>query len=229
MCTLGTVAKQSTVACWLLLWAMSAAGAELEAGRVTYLRGEATLRHAASSRPMAVGTTVQAGDRIVTGKDSRAVVTLTDGTTITLGDDTDFGFKAYEYSTATHEGKAALELLKGVFRAVTGLLGKQAHPDLTVTTVVATLGVRGTDFWGGFHFSDALDVAVFAGRGIFVENAAGRVEITEPGFGTTVRSAHTPPDPPKKWGRAKIDEAERAVALAERRTPKVETPNAFEY
>jgi hypothetical protein len=41
-----------------------------------------------------------------------------------------------------------LSLLKGGFRAVTGLIGKANHDDYSLATPIATIGIRGTDYLG---------------------------------------------------------------------------------
>jgi hypothetical protein len=154
---------------------------------------------------------------------ARVLLEFADGTKVTLGANTEFQVKDYRYAPQAEVPKAAFELLRGVFRAITGKLGDQDPPDFTVTTAVAVLGIRGTDFWGGFLFSNALDVAVFAGKGVYVQNSAGRVDIVAPGYGTTVRSATTAPEPPKRWGSAKLDAAKRAVSLDEGPAPESDT------
>ena len=76
---------------------------------------------------------------------------------------------------------------------------------------MGTIGIRGTDFWGGFYFSQALDVALLGGKGIYIENAAGLVEITQQGDGSTVRSANELPLPPTHWGDKKLDAAKQSI------------------
>jgi hypothetical protein len=202
---------------------VGARAAHAAAGEVRELRGEATLADATSTQKLQVGMAVRAGQRIVTGHNARVLLAFADGTNVTLGADTEFAVKDYRYAPQSRESKAAFELLRGVFRAITGKLGDQNPPDFTVTTAVAVLGIRGTDFWGGFLFSNALDVAVFAGKGVYVQNSAGRVDIVAPGYGTTVRSATTAPEPPKRWGSTKLDAARRAVSFDREVAPHVDT------
>jgi hypothetical protein len=202
----------------VLLAVLFAHDARAAVGEIKDLRGEATAATDGSVQNLRVGMALEVGQRIVTGPNARAVLQFEDGTVITLGEKTEFRVtefrvKSYHYGAQSNLGAAAFELLRGVFRAVTGRLGQAQHPDFTVSTVVATLGVRGTDFWAGFYFSEALDVAMFEGKGVYVQNSAGRVDLVAPGYGTTVRSANTPPQPPKHWGQSKIDAAKRAVSL----------------
>lgn len=190
----------------------SAAGVPL-AGRVSHVQGAAFANHRDSSDNLYKGRPVLVGDHIVTGHNSRVLLKMVDGTMLTLGADTEFVISAYHYSKKAKQGSASLELVKGVFRAVTGAIGKLRERDFKVKTSVATIGIRGTDFWGGFHFSDSLDVALLDGKGIYVENAAGRVEVTSIGDGTTISSANETPSAPKRWGDKKLSAAKQSVAL----------------
>jgi hypothetical protein len=204
--------------CWILLGLLAFAAlpwaeAALFAGEITRLQGTARIEEDASVHPAAVGMPVRAGDRVTTGADSRLVITFGDGTTVTLGASSELLIRDYRDPSEADEGRGALELVRGVLRAITGKLGALRQPDFTVTTTVATIGVRGTDFWAGFLFSDALDVVVFEGKGVYVENAAGRVELTQPGFGTTVESMQQPPSAPKRWPDEKIQRALATVAV----------------
>ena len=207
------------VVAFLLPVMVLARGALAAVGEVRDLKGEATVTDGAGTQTLRRGMPVDVGQRIVTGPNARVALQFADGTTVYLGEKTEFRVSAYRYAPQGWGGGAAFDLLRGVFRAVTGRIGEMQAPDFTVSTPVAVLGIRGTDFWGGFYFSDALDVAVFAGKGIYVQNSAGRVEIVEAGYGTTVRSANTPPEPPKRWGQGKIDAAKRAVSLEETPVP----------
>jgi len=96
-----------------------------------------------------------------------------------------------------------LRLITGAFRAITGSIGKLQKSKFEVETRVATIGIRGTDFWGGFTFGDALDVALLGGKGINIRNGSGRVDIDKVGLGTTVKSSTSVPTPQKStsWGQ----------------------------
>lgn len=183
------------------------------AGTVSHLQGGAFANHRDSSDNLYKGRSVLVGDHIVTGHNSRVLLKMVDGTMLTLGADTEFVISAYHYSKKAQQGSATLELISGVFRAVTGAIGKLKERDFKVRTSVATIGIRGTDFWGGFHFSKSLDVALLGGNGIYVENAAGRVEVTSIGDGTTINSANEPPTAPKRWGDQKLNAAKQSVSM----------------
>jgi hypothetical protein len=181
-------------------------------GSVMQMRGAAYADHLDSSANLYRSMTVHVGDRIVTGRNARVALKMSDGAILTLGADTEFVIGAYSYSKKLQQGSAALELVKGAFRAVTGGIGKLKGRDFKVKTAAGVIGIRGTDFWGGFHFSEALDVALLGGDGIFIENAAGRIEITRPGEGTTVQNANIAPTAPKRWDDQKLNAAKQSVS-----------------
>lgn len=185
------------------------------AGTVIHLRGAAFASHRQTSANLSLGAKILTGDHIVTGSNARVGVRMLDGAVLSLGADTEFVINDYRYQEQEKQGTARLELLKGVFRAVTGAIGKLQERDFKVKTAVGTIGIRGTDFWGGFYFSQALDVALLGGEGIYIENAAGVIEVTEPGQGITVNSANELPLPPKRWGEKKLNAAKQSIAWDE--------------
>ncbi|MEI7842895.1 MAG: FecR family protein [Gallionellaceae bacterium] len=181
-------------------------------GTVQKLRGAALTNHQSTSENLSVGMRVLVGDRIMTGTNTRVALKMNDGAILTLGADTEFVISDYRYSQKLQQGSASLELLKGAFRAVTGAIGKLKERDFKIKTKVATIGIRGTDFWGGFYFSQALDVALLDGKGIYVENAAGKVEVITQGDGTTIQTGNDAPSAPMHWGDKKINAAKQSVS-----------------
>jgi hypothetical protein len=181
------------------------------AGTVIHVQGAAFTNHRESSGNLLLGTQILVGDHIVTGHNARVGVKMVDGAVLSLGADTEFAVNDYTYQERERQGTARLELIRGVFRAITGAIGKLKERDFKVKTSVGVIGIRGTDFWGGFYFSQALDVALLGGKGIYIENSAGRIEITHPGDGSTVRNANELPSPAKRWGDKKLNDAKQSI------------------
>jgi len=182
------------------------------AGTVIHVKGSANVVRGSSTTPLTVGKQVSTGDGIVTGKDARVGLKMIDGGVLRLGADTVFIIEDYAYSEQASEGRARMFMLKGAMRVITGAIGKLKERDLKLDTVVATMGVRGTDFWIGYYFSDALDVALISGAGVYADNAAGRMEITRAGDGIAVKAVDQLPAPPIHWGQKKYDAALKSVA-----------------
>ena len=183
---------------------------DLVNGVVTRLQGNAVAMQDAIPRPLKVGDNILNGDVISTGKDSRLELRMIDDGVITLGERTVFVVIDYILDGIAPIG--TVRLLQGAFKAVSGELVKLANASFVVETELATIGIRGTTFWGG-TLDDTFDVTLLEGKSIYIETKAGRVEITTPGEGTNVRSANEPPSPPKAWPIAKVDRALATVTF----------------
>ena len=183
----------------LLLLACTNATAQTLAGSVVLLAGKASATNNGVTRALSRGEPVYAGDDITTGKNSYLNLLFTDDGHVLLRPKTRFQIDTYNYPappvtevTATpptidalkvqqqvvsSEGRTGLRLLKGAFRAITGLIGTANHDNFRVITPVATIGIRGTDF-GAFYDEDAkrLSVAVYSG-GINLTTDKGKTDV----------------------------------------------------
>ena len=198
-----------TIFVLLASWPLAPAAAdEHTAGTVVRLQAPVLAVQDALPRVLSVGDPVFVGDVISTGKGARIQVRMIDDSVFNLGERTSFTIIDYVYRDEA--GNAALRLLEGSFRAVTGKLAQASGGSFTVETEVATIGIRGTDFWGG-ALDGVFNIALLGGAGIVIENRAGRVEITEVGVGTTITSADVAPTTPKRWPQAKLRRAAETV------------------
>ena len=179
-------------------------------GVITRLQGNAVAMQDAIPRPLKVGDKILNDDVISTGKAARLEMRMIDDGVITLGERT--VFVVIDYILDGNAPNGTVRLLQGAFKAISGELVKTANASFVVETELATIGIRGTTFWGG-TLDDTFDVALLDGKSITIETKAGRVEITTPGEGTSVRSAHDAPSPPKTWPKAKIDRAVDTVTF----------------
>ena len=115
------------------------------AGKVLYARGNVSAQAPGGGLSIiASGAPVAVGDAVSTAEESFALIELIDHERITLRPDTTFAITAFD-QTAGQES-VALNLLKGGIRALTGLFGKRRPDSFRLTTPVATIGIRGTDF-----------------------------------------------------------------------------------
>lgn len=174
-------------------------------GEVVRLVGEVTVMRPARQFTPVTGMKICMGDRFVTGAASIAELRLRDGSLITVGKGSDFTIR--EYRIYREKPNVALfDLAQGAFRSVTGFITRRAHR-YEVRTAVATIGVRGTDFWGGYGLTEnGLDVLMLEGKGVYVQTEGGTVELDKPGLGTTVVAGGAP-SAPKTWGQEKVQRA----------------------
>jgi len=185
----------------LLLLLSNSVWANCNVGKVDQVNGNAVLERYSQKFRLGTDMTVCNGDKYQTDATSVVVLKLRDGSVITVGKDSEFVVNSYHlYKSKPNE--ASFELIKGAFRSVTGLISARPHR-YEIKTSMATIGIRGTDFWGGFGLTDGLDVVMLDGHGVYVrDNDGNTVELDKPGLGTTVLPGQLPSDP-KAWGDEK--------------------------
>lgn len=106
----------------------------------------AWLERAGRRVPIIPGMELRAGDQLVTGAGSRALVKLADGSLVKLGENGQLGFQ--ELNPAADLFKAALSVLEGAFRFTTDLVAKSRKREVSIRAAQVTAGIRGTDLWG---------------------------------------------------------------------------------
>ena len=127
------------------------------------------------------------GDSIVTGANSLAQLRMSDGGAVSVRPDTQLKLEGYRFmGPDDRESNFAVSILKGGFRALTGLIGRNNRQNVRVSTSSMTLGVRGTDFEVVHVLQPMPDVPagtynrVYDGA-ITVQNRAGASIVVNPG------------------------------------------------
>src|SRR5262249_44550670 len=122
-------------------------------------------------------------DTLVTDKTTtRAEIRFTDGTVVALRPDTTFKVDSYQYQPTSGQGgkggtfQYAVDLAKGGFRSVSAAISKKNPEAYKVTTPVATIGIRGTDFSLIINKHGALAAGMYHGS-ISINNSAGCIVI----------------------------------------------------
>lgn len=108
-------------------------------------------------RTLGAGLGVQQGDRLTTAAGASAIVKLTDGTRMTLRPQSEMVVQQVRYTPDAADNGLLLELLRGGFRALTGLITKGNDRAAMVKTPTATIGIRGTDFDARLCGADCAD------------------------------------------------------------------------
>ena len=116
------------------------------AGVVKIAKGTVAAERAGVRVPLAAGTRVNQGDRIVTNADGYLGITMRDDTLLTLGPGSVLALDTFGFDPKTHEGSFLASLTKGVLSVVTGLIAKRSPESFVVKTRISTMGVRGTEF-----------------------------------------------------------------------------------
>lgn len=159
--------------CLLYGTAVQAAGET--AASIVFASGKASIVDAKGVQRAAVrGGELMAGDTL-DSNDGLVQLRFSDGASMSLQPAT--RFRVDEYRFRQEDGKASAEdkgffsLLKGGFRTVTGLIGKQRKEQYRVQTAVAVIGIRGTDYLAKLD-DQGLALSTFSGLVEVCNNAA---------------------------------------------------------
>ncbi len=115
-------------------------------GTFKNLEGKVSIVRGSQNLPALSGQGLREGDRVVTGPNSAAAITLQDGTVFAVGSNASVDLTHYIFDTSSQNGSLLLNLLQGTLRMVTGIMGKTNPELIKVTTPTSVVGVRGTDF-----------------------------------------------------------------------------------
>ena len=175
-------------------------------GQVVRQTGPVTALRGGVPRSLYIGAFIQSGDRIRTGAGAKVRIDFRDGSSLSLGEDTDVELSAY---LPEGGGRGILTLLLGIIRTS---LSSVWRDGFEVRTLAAVASVRSTDWITELNGTRASVFVVdgsVAVRGV----GDGSEVLLEKGFGVDVDAGKAPP-PPKKWGAARVEQA-----LARTRVP----------
>ena len=129
-----------------LLLASGAASAQ-SAGEVEFARGVGFAQAPGQiPRTLGKGLPLREGDRLTTSEGGSAIIKLGDGTRMTVRPSSELVLQQFQYKENAADNSMLMQLVRGGFRAVTGLISKASPNAARVQTATATIGIRGTDF-----------------------------------------------------------------------------------
>ncbi len=134
--------------CWGCALLAAAAGAAAQsAGEVEFARGVGfAQRPGQTPRTLGKGLALKEGDRLTTSDGASAIIKLEDGTRMTVRPNSELVLQQYHFKENAPDNSMLMQLVRGGFRAVTGLIAKNSPNAAKVQTNTATIGIRGTDF-----------------------------------------------------------------------------------
>jgi len=180
-------------------------------GAVTRIQGEASGTRGDATRALGLTASVFLNEVVSTGEAARLEVTLVDNTRLTLGEKAKLTLDRYVFNSAAGSGTIRFAVV-GAFRFLSGQVSKLATSDVSVTTSVAAIGIRGTEFWAGPIDNQALGVFLIEGA-VSVLNAAGEQILSQPGQGTNIATPGAAPGPVTFWPQGKVNRALAAVTF----------------
>lgn len=146
------------------------------AAQVDFAVGDVTaLGPNGQSRTLGKGAQIEQGDTVNTNG-GRAQLRFTDGAYVSLQPQSQFRIDQYRFD-GKQDGneKSFFSLLKGGLRTITGLVGRTNKGNYQVSTTVATIGIRGTEYT--IQYGQSITGTVGEGE-INVCNGAGCLSVT---------------------------------------------------
>ena len=206
-----------------MLFRTGTASAAAVAGKVAALKGTVVaINPEGEERKLRRGRPIYAGDEIVSSKRSAVALKFKDKTSFALGADSSMRVDEFIYGESDEEDTITATVLKGAFRFITGLVAKKKPASMNVNLgITATIGIRGTNVAGELVGEAATIVLLEPEEegqytAIEVSNDHGTVEIDEPGFGTEVPDANSPPSPARRMKLNTINNLTRSIQSVSR-------------
>ncbi len=145
-----------------------------------------------------VGMKVNQTDKVVSGKDARAKIVMSDKNILNISPDTQLVIEAYKFNEAKDEKNVSLNVLYGKVRATVNQKYDGEKNKFQVKTPSAVAGVRGTDFLTSYNpTTNASKVVTFEGAVAVGSgtDASGKIQnpVTVPAGSFSVASDNGPP------------------------------------
>lgn len=189
-------------------------------GSVVRVQSSATV----DGKKAVTGALVYTGTVLDTSDNGRIEVLFNDKTSLVVGGGSTFIIDNFTYATGERSNteKAAFRLTKGAFRMITSKLVDAFPDNFIIRTPLTSIGIRGTDFWGGYLTPQEFDIVMLEGKGVIVTTMGGVIELETPGEGVTVPDPVLHPEgfakaltlpTKKKWGPDKLARATATVVF----------------
>lgn len=181
-------------------------------GKVVAIRNNVTATGSDSiCRKLILKAPVFLKDTIKTNQ-GRVQMMFKDKTMITLGRNSEMKITKYLWEPDNSDSTMETEINEGSFRIMGGAITRIAPGNFKTNTPSGTIGIRGS-MYAGILKGTMLSVVFQGGKGVYVRNKAGMVNITRPGFATKVKSLVDPPEMPAKLTQEDLIKLENTLAL----------------
>ncbi|MEX2518872.1 MAG: FecR family protein [Paracoccaceae bacterium] len=134
--------------------------AQERAGRATAVQPDAFQAAGIAGLPVGKNDAILRQARVYTKQHGTIDIRLEDGTNLTVAPNASLVIDDYVFAGPQRAGTLALSLSRGAVRMVSGRMPKDG---VAITTPVATIGVRGTDFWVNAANADLIELWVTEG------------------------------------------------------------------
>ena len=185
-------------------------------GRVDAVEGKVEVtRTNGVTEQVEQNTDIFQGDIIVTHDGANIGISFIDDSIFSVGENGRMVIDEMVYDPVTHDGSFNTSVLQGVFSFVSGQIAKSSPDAMTLTTPVATIGIRGTKVAGvaaqeGTENTLSLLPETVNGQQLVgevtVSNQGGSSVLNQMGASLSVSSSFTPPPAPVNLSSAQIQQ-----------------------
>ena len=180
---------------WLLFCIFSFVFAYADIGYVKSVEGEVFILRDNFLEPLQKDDVLKKNDLISTKKSSRAILTFKDDTSVTIGQNSDFSILEYLYDEESAENnKLEFFYSRGVFKTVSGKLGKLNQKNFKLKTRTASMGIRGTEIYTKTDMYKDM-IACLDGAITVTSLSTQKSVNVDKGYSTTVEPDKDPEDP----------------------------------
>ncbi len=181
-------------------------------GEVLRLQGTLRIQGPEAKGLVRVGQKLYQGDKLETGSHSKAELKLIDGTLIRLSEKSQFTLEEFDFQPQSSIRQVLFTQGQGYFRMIVGKVGKmKAKSRFEVKTPMAIIGVKGTDFFAGPLKAGEVNIALFKGGPIEIQNGGGALLLKKAGQGVNIQSLEKMPPSAKQWPQARLEKAKSLV------------------
>ena len=176
------VGIQAFVTLFVLALSYAAAVAQTEAGVANIVNPDVTGDHdQVGSRTIDIGDSVFQDEQITTGSYGQVQIQLVDGTSMTVGPNSDIVIDSFFYDEDEDAGDMAVSMTEGVLRFVGGAASKDDPVD--INTPAATIGIRGGILLLRVQPDGSIQAIFLYGDEMTATNAEGETaSVTRQGF-----------------------------------------------
>ena len=166
------------LALFLVSLPLSYAMAAEQAAQVSFIRGDVLLKRPGVAEPVLLrrGDAVAVGDVIETASKGVVQLVFADRAVLYIPADSSVALESYHFEgvEAAEQGEAVIEVLKGSFRNITGILGRTRPESIRFKANDTNVGIRGTALEVALREGGFTEVIFDYGQG-YVEANVGDV------------------------------------------------------
>ncbi len=173
----------------LLLFLISSIIVLANVGKITSIKGEVYIERETKQISAKVGSILEVKDQVLTKDNSKAILLFNDNMSITIGKNSTLQVKKYVFDkNIVANNKATLKFGKGIFRTITGKLGKLNPRGFMIKTSTATIGIRGSDGVTRVGDDGSVQHTTYSGGFVLTDNISGHTVWIPKGIKATLNN-----------------------------------------